>query len=108
MRCRAGRSSFWVSWDGKMTACGMLPFPIQTDPFVEPFRNCWLELTHQVCTTPVLQECMSCPKKEICRPCVAMLYAENGDVNQKAPYLCELADCILEKMKCELKKLEGK
>lgn len=108
MRCRAGRSSFWVSWDGKMTACGMLPFPIQTDPFVEPFRNCWLELTHQVRTTPVLQECMSCPKKEICRPCVAMLYAENGDVNRKAPYLCELADCILEKMKCELKKLEGK
>ncbi len=106
MRCRAGRSSFWVSWEGEMTACGMLPFPLQTDPFSQPFRDCWLALTNTVRTTQVLHECAHCEKKEICRPCVAMLYAEAGNVNRKAPYLCRLADCIVSSMKHTLQEME--
>lgn len=103
MHCRAGRSSFWVSWDGIMTACGMLPFPIEEYPFERPFRDCWLELTDKVRTTPVLAECAGCEKKKICNPCVAMLYAETGDVNCRAPYLCEMADNIINGIKTELK-----
>ena len=106
MRCRAGRSSFWISWEGKMTACGMLPFPLETDPFAAPFHDCWMRLTDAVRTTPVLHECVNCEKKELCRPCVAMLYAEIGDVNHKAPYLCRLADCILEKMTSQWQTME--
>lgn len=103
MRCRAGRSTFWVSWDGTMTACGMLPFPVEAHPFEQPFHECWMKITNAVRTTKVLQECNSCPKKGICRPCVAMLYAENQDVNHKAPYLCEMADHIVKKMEKELR-----
>lgn len=106
MRCRAGRSSFWVSWDGTMCACGMLPFPVQKYPFEYPFRECWLELTDKVRTTKVLAECNKCEKKEICKPCVAMLYAETGDVNRKAPYLCEMTDCIIDRMKYELQEMD--
>lgn len=106
MRCRAGRSSFWVSWDGTMTACGMIPFPIEEYPFVRPFSACWQELTDKVRTTKVLKECNRCEKKEICNPCVAMLYAENGTVDCKSSYMCELTDCIIEMMKCELQELE--
>jgi MoaA/NifB/PqqE/SkfB family radical SAM enzyme len=36
MRCRAGRSNFWVNWEGNMTACGMLDFPGVFHPFQEP------------------------------------------------------------------------
>lgn len=102
MQCRAGRSAFWVSWEGYMTACGMLPFPLQTDPFKDSFRECWIKLTNAVRTTPVLRECSQCAKKDICKPCVAMLYAEVGDINSKAPYLCRLSDCIISQMKKEL------
>ena len=102
MRCRAGRSAFWVSWEGYMTACGMLPFPLQTDPFSESFHDCWIRLTDTVRTTPVLRECSRCKKKAICKPCVAMLYAENGDVNRRAPYLCRFSDCLIAEMKKEL------
>lgn len=105
MRCRAGRSSFWVSWEGTMTACGMLPFPIEEYPFENPFYECWQELTNKVRTTKVLKECNKCEKKEICNPCVAMLYAENGTVDCKASYMCALTDCIIETMKCELQEL---
>lgn len=91
MNCRAGRCSFWVSWEGKMSACGMLPFPVETYPFRDPFSECWQTLTDAVRTSPVLDECRGCSKRDICHPCVAMLYAEQGDVNKKAPYLCRLA-----------------
>ena len=102
MRCRAGRSSFWVSWDGVMTACGMMPFPMQAYPFERPFRDCWMELTERVRSTPVLRECTGCPHRSECNPCVAMLYAETGDVNRRAPYLCEMAESIIKNMKLEV------
>ena len=101
MKCRAGRSTFWVSWEGKMTACGMMPFPIEVYPFERPFQDCWMELTDEVGKTRVLKECSSCSKKEICNPCAAMLYAEEGDVNRKSSYMCELADRMIEKIKSE-------
>ena len=106
MRCRAGRSSFWISWEGTMTACGMMPFPIEVYPFEKPFKECWLELTNKVRNSKVLRECNPCGKKEICNPCAAMLYAETGDVNCKAPYMCEMTECIIEKVKLELQEME--
>ena len=106
MRCRAGRSTFWVSWEGKMTACGMIPFPVEVNPFERPFRDCWMEITDKVRSTKVLQECNFCEKKEICNPCVAMIYTETGKVNCKAPYICEMAECIIGNMKNELQEQE--
>lgn len=106
MRCRAGRCSFWVSWDGKMTACGMLDFPIVTDPFLQSFYECWLKLTDTVRSTKVMYECNRCEKKEICKPCVAMLYAETGNVNEKAAYLCEMTDYIIEEIKEKLLEMQ--
>lgn len=106
MRCRAGRSSFWVSWEGKMTACGMLDFPIRTDPFQERFLDCWLRLTDAVRTTEVLRGCAGCEKREACKPCVAMIYTETGTVDEKAPYLCEMAGCVLDRLSNELEDTE--
>lgn len=101
MKCRAGRSAFWVSWDGTMSACGMTPFPVQVMPFQKPFHDCWMELTDRVRTTTVLKECGSCSGRAVCNPCVAMLYSETGDVNKKSPYLCEMTEKIIDRMKAE-------
>ncbi len=95
MRCRAGRSSFWISWEGVMTACGLMDFPLRTFPLEEGFLPCWLALTDRVRTTPVLSGCAGCDKRELCRPCAAMTYAETGSAAKKAPYLCQMADHIL-------------
>ena len=92
MECRAGRSTFWVSWEGKMNPCGIMDFPAVYDPFRKEFRDCWLDLTEKVRQAEVLRECRGCPKKEICHPCAAILYAETGDVNKKAPYLCRMSE----------------
>lgn len=101
MKCRAGRSTFWVNWEGHMTACGMVDFPVVKTPFVQSFRDCWQELTEMVRSTPVLRGCAGCEKREFCNPCVAMIYSETGTVDQPAPYMCQLADSILAQMKRE-------
>lgn len=106
MRCRAGRSTFWISWEGTMTACGMIPFPIETYPFERPFLDCWMEVTNTVRSVKVLSECNNCEKKGICNPCAAMIYTETGEVNHKAPYMCEMTDCIISKMRSELQERE--
>lgn len=107
MRCRAGRCGYWIAWDGTMTACGITPFPMQVYPFRETFRDCWERLTDAVRTTPVMSGCAGCDKREVCRPCVAMIQAEAGNVNEKAPYLCRMAECIIEKSKRQQEETEN-
>lgn len=107
MRCRAGRSTCWINWEGNMTACGMLDFPLKTNPFVRPFHECWCELTEAVRSTPVLSDCKACPKRHVCNPCVAMIYGETGTVNQKSEYMCHLADHIVNKVKEELEEMKN-
>lgn len=106
MRCRAGRSNFWVNWEGNMSACGMLDFPGVFHPFQEPFMDCWQTLTEKVRSTPVLKACSDCDRRDVCNPCVAMIYGETGTVDQKSPYMCQLAECIITKMKQELEELQ--
>lgn len=92
MQCRAGRSSFWVSWEGKMTACGMMEFPVACEPFRDGFQPCWERITEEVRRQEVLRGCAGCGKKELCHPCAAILLAETGTVNEKPPYLCRMAE----------------
>lgn len=106
MRCRAGRSSFWINWEGNMTACGMLDFPMRTKPFQRPFADCWRELTETVRATPVLKDCADCSLREICNPCVAMIYGETGTVDQKAPYLCRMCREVIKQSKEELEAMK--
>lgn len=103
MCCRAGRSTFWVSWEGVMTACGMMSFPLETKPFEEPFIECWKKLNDKVRSAKVMEACVSCDKKEFCHPCIAQIFAETGDVHDKAPYICDMTDKTIEYIKAELK-----
>ena len=98
MRCRAGRCSFWISWDGIMSACGLIQFPKTFDAFNGTVLENWKELTQLVRSAEVLQGCRGCSLRDLCRPCVATVYAESGTVDEKAPYLCRLAECIKDEM----------
>ncbi len=107
MACRAGRSAFWISWDGKMTACGIMPFPLVEKPFENPFSDCWSRLTEAVRTTPAMRGCDGCKLKQICKPCVGILWAETGDVNRKAPYLCQMSQYTHAQMEKERMAFQG-
>lgn len=103
MRCRAGRSSFWVSWDGTMCACGLMPFPKTFDAFDGKVLEHWYELTEAVRGAPVLGACAGCNMKTVCKPCVATVYAESGGTEGRVPYMCRLAQCTTDRIKEYLK-----
>lgn len=108
MRCRAGRSSCWINWEGKMTACGMMDFPVATEPFLNGFQPCWETLTETVRRQAVLHGCSGCAKKDLCHPCTAMIQAETGTVTEKAPYLCRMAEVSEQIWKEQLASMEDK
>lgn len=89
IRCRAGKASFWITWDGWLSACGMMPEP-KVDLYKESFESAWKELVQEceiIVTTGV---CKKCPKLDICHPCGAMAMAETGNAAGIPKYLCEL------------------
>lgn len=103
MRCRAGRSSFWVSWDGTMCACGLTPFPRTFYAFDGKILEHWIELTEAVRTETVMGACAGCELRTVCRPCVATVYAESGKTEGRVPYLCQLARCTTDRIENYLK-----
>lgn len=87
-RCRAGTAAFWVTWDGWLTPCGMLPEPKQ-DLLTSGFLHSWQALTvdSEALTLPIT--CAQCGSRELCHPCPAMAYAETGSHKGVPPYLCQ-------------------
>ncbi len=88
IHCLAGRSQFWVSWNGKVLPCGMLP-EISVDVAVTGFRGAWEQINRTVRHLPASKECGTCPHRRICPSCAASRYCESGDVRTPSAYMCE-------------------
>lgn len=89
-KCSAGKSEFWITWDGTMTPCGTMALPAVM-PLNTGFSAAWRELSSLSARVPVCDQCMKCPDKEVCWTCPARLQAETGSFAKPAPYLCEWA-----------------
>lgn len=85
--CRAGSSSFWLTWDGRMLPCGMMPFP-ETRPLDRGFRAAWEELRQQTAAIRTPAECTACPSRELCPVCAAVCVAETGAFDRVPEYVC--------------------
>lgn len=90
IRCRAGKAAFWVTWDGWITACGMMPEP-KVDLADAPFAPAWHELTDLTAAASLSGVCAQCPNARICHPCAAMAVAETGKLSGIPQYLCQMA-----------------
>ncbi|MBR4888079.1 MAG: radical SAM protein [Clostridia bacterium] len=88
IRCRAGKASFWITWDGWLTPCGLLPEP-KADLLAQNFTAAWKTLTG-VCDGIVTSGlCAQCENQQLCHPCAAIAYAETGTTAGVPTYLCE-------------------
>jgi len=87
--CTAGKCSFWITWDGRMTPCALMDEPY-TLPLKYGFINAWNGIQKHCFLIPVCTECQECSYKEECMPCPARLKIETGFYNKSAPYLCEM------------------
>ena len=105
MRCRAGITSFWMTWEGKMLPCGMIPDKGK-DPWEVGFDEAWENAKNIVSEIKLPVKCAGCGKKDECRACAAMVYTETGTYDKVPQYRCEMTKNYPEACKKVLKELE--
>lgn len=89
IRCRAGKSTFWITWDGWLTACGMMTQP-RVDLKGSDLNTAWQRITELAAETRLSGVCAKCPNSKICHPCAAMAIAETGSAAGIPRYLCQM------------------
>lgn len=97
VRCRAGKSSFIVNWQGKMTPCIMLPEP-SVDVFEVGFQNAWKHIVEESDKIRVSEKCATCNRREICQTCAACALLETGAYNKVPEYLCRYTEEMIKKL----------
>lgn len=93
--CRAGKSVFWISWDGKMYPCGMMN-SIASNPFDIGFMNSWNTILEETKKIRLYSGCTDCKYKGICSSCAASIYTETGSFDKKPQYLCDMYKKVVE------------
>lgn len=95
--CRAGGTSFWLTWDGRMLPCGMMPYPA-VSALELGFDAAWEEIRARTRGIRAPAACASCEKRDICSVCAAVRVAETGSFDQVPKYVCELTEQTLAAM----------
>lgn len=94
IRCRAGRCSFWVTWEGKLMPCGMLPSTVDENVFDHGFMNCWWKAVEMADCIRLPAACAKCEIKDTCRACAAMVLTESGSYDKVPEYRCRMAHSL--------------
>ena len=89
VRCRGGKTAFWITWDGRMLPCGMINCPV-TFPFKEGFDLAWSQLVEFTGSIRLSGSCAACGHKDLCRSCAAMAYTEAGAFDAVPEYRCQM------------------
>lgn len=90
IRCRAGTSSFWMTWDGKMTPCGMMTTPV-AKPLEIGFDAAWEQIRTETAKIKTPGKCIKCGYKDFCGACAAVYYTETGRFDCVPEYVCQRA-----------------
>ena len=88
IRCRAGNASFWITWDGWLTPCGLMTEP-KMDLYRDGFTDAWQNLVKECAALKLSGVCAKCPDQKLCHACAAMAEAETGSPSGIPKYLCE-------------------
>lgn len=89
MGCRAGRTSFWITWDGRMLPCGMFPgrgYAVRECGF----DAAWAQVRRDCAEVRLPAACTDCAYQSGCHLCAASCYAETGTFEQPPAYICRM------------------
>ena len=93
-RCRAGKSSFWVTWKGDLLPCGMFPAEYGTDVFHQNFVDAWESVKRKTAQIRLPVKCANCTLKNRCKTCAAMVITECGQFDTVPQYRCALTESL--------------
>ncbi len=97
VQCLAGRSQFWITWNGNMTPCGTLPKP-ETHPSEDGFSSAWDKMKVSINSIRLCPECSKCDIASSCMNCAAVVFAETGSFDGKPEYMCRLNKAYRERI----------
>lgn len=86
--CRAGLSTFWVTWDGCVSPCGMMNKPFFK---ADDFPSAWAQLQEARQDIILPPKCRGCDLRAYCDVCAAVTLAETGSFSGVPDYVCEKA-----------------
>lgn len=95
IRCRAGATTFWMTYHGQMRPCGMMQVP-SVDALALGFDAAWNQIRQEREKIMIPAKCTSCKWKEVCEFCPATCYAENGTFEAAPEYICEKTKAWME------------
>ena len=96
--CRAGVSSYWLTYDGRLLPCGMMQTP-SLPLSGRPFTEAWEELKELTSHIYLPQKCTNCKLRPYCEVCAAVCYGESQKFDAVPEYMCRKTEAFLKKMK---------
>lgn len=95
MNCSAGKSSFWITWDGMMRACGTIS-SIYAECRDGKFSEAWNQIVQKTDTIQMPARCASCAAAGYCTVCGASALAEgSGDTEKMGAYICHMTEAYM-------------
>ena len=92
LKCQAARSSYWITWDGKMLPCvnlsSITAYPLKSS-LKEAFDEICAETDRRI---RFPKECMNCPSRNACFACPGYFYSETGDERGFSKDLCKYTE----------------
>lgn len=98
MKCRAGKSSFWIDWKGHMYPCVFME-KWNVDVFQQGFKKSWNYVVNVCENISLPKGCANCDKRGICQVCAACVYCENKNFEEVPKYLCEMTKEFIDILK---------
>ncbi len=90
IRCRAGKCTAWVTWEGRMMVCGMIPDDDAPNVFEVGYMDAWKTVTKKADEIRLPSACRSCELKDTCKACAAMVFTESGNYHTIPEYRCRM------------------
>lgn len=90
IRCRAGGCSFWVTWQGIMLPCGIMPADHGCNAFEKGFDAAWSHVKAYTDAIRMPAKCSVCEANKACHTCAAMCVSETGAYDRVPQYRCDL------------------
>lgn len=102
VRCRAGRSSFTINWQGEMRPCVMMS-NLGVPVFELGFEKSWAQVTDQICHVTLSSKCSACTLRGVCNTCAACAILEQGSFDAVPEYMCrytvETLNCLAARLR---------
>lgn len=103
--CRAGKSSFWVTWDWRLLACGMMNEPVEKLE-TGKFLDSWKAIVSKMDAIRLPVECAGCKYHDVCQTCAAMVYTETGGFKKAPKYRCNMTKMYLERCRLAVNRIQ--